>query len=497
MRRNRLSTATTIVRGTRFFLAAGLALTLASRGSAEPNLMVVVSIDQCRADYLSNYASEFRGGLKVMLDGGAVFTQARLDFIPSETGPGHAAIATGKPPGETGIVGNYWRDRSLGRRVYCVYDSASALGPQHLEVRTLGDVLKARHPEARVVSISLKDRSAVLLAGHAGDLALWYDPHKGGFTTSPHYRRPIWLDGFNESLRSPGGLLAGMDTTALNEVGYTLKADRLVLALAEESIRRESLGRHRTPDLLALSFSGTDYIGHAHGPFSPEIREQLLNVDGVLGELLSAIESAARPGRFDVALTADHGVAPMPESAQGKALGVRRIIWDAFHDSLEAALKARFKAPGPWIVGREYPNLYLNRAQAESLGYEWRKFLALASRALKSSDGVAEIYVPGDLPATDPYVDMVRRSIMPGRSGDLIARVAPNVVVTDRPTGTDHGTPYDYDCKVPLVFYGPDFKPGRYDAPALMRDLAPTCAAVLQLDLPPEAPSQVRRDVLK
>ncbi|MBI3551845.1 MAG: alkaline phosphatase family protein [Elusimicrobia bacterium] len=468
-------------------------LLLAPPSWGAPRLLVVVSVDQMRADYLERFAADFAGGFKRLKERGAVFLDARHVHVPTETGPGHAVILTGRFPSETGIVGNNWWDRVLDKDVYCASDTAHGLGPEHLLAYTLGDYMKAQNAGSRVISISLKDRAAILLGGKKADAALWYDKFSGEFTTSSYYRRPGWLDKFNSRLKNKGGLLFGEDAFRLKELVYEPKADLMTLGLVEEALRRFKLGRHDSTDLLAVSFSATDYIGHRYGPDSAQLHDQLLNLDADLEELFETLDAFVGAGRWDLALTADHGVTARPEDPSGK--GVTRVLFTEMGARLERALQYQLPAKEPWVVN-EYPNIYLNRAQAERMGRDWPLFLREAATILGAVEGVAKIYVGGEFGAGDPYAEAYRRSWMPGRSGDLLVRAKPGVLMTDRPTGADHGAPYDDDTHVPMIFLGPDFKPGQYKDRAWVADLAPTLAALLGVELPPAKGARVHGEIL-
>lgn len=471
-------------------------LALGSRpAAAAPKLLVVISVDQMRADYLDRFASQFQGGFKLLRDQGAVFTDAHHVHVPTETGPGHAVILTGRFPDQTGIVGNTWWDRSLSTEVYCVADSVHGLGPEHLLTYTLGDALKARDSRSRVVSVSLKDRAAILLGGKKPDTALWYDKRKGEFTTSSYYSRPKWLDKFNNGLKAKGGPLFGDTTAQYQELIYKPTADRITLDLALEAARRFKLGRGEHSDLLAVSFSATDYIGHRYGPDGAQMRVQLLSLDAELGELFSYLDRRVGRGFYDVALTADHGVTPRPEDPSGQSQGIKRLMYDELGVRLEKALQYQFPSQEPWLIN-EYPNIYLNRAQAARLGLDWPTFLRNAVAPMQTAEGVAKVYIGGEIDPADPYADAYKRSYMPGRSGDFLVRVSTNVLVTDRPTGADHGSPYPDDTHVPMVFWGPDFKAGRYGERAWVADLAPTCGAVLGVDFPPAEGSRVHGEII-
>ena len=470
-------------------------LSRAGTAQAAPRLLVVISVDQMRADYLDRFASQFQGGFKLLREQGAVFTDAHHVHIPTETGPGHAVILTGRFPDRTGIVGNTWWDRSLSTEVYCVADSVHGLGPEHLLTYTLGDALKAQDPRSQVVSISLKDRAAILLGGKKPDTALWYDKRKGEFTTSSYYARPTWLEKFNKGLKAKGGPLFGDTTAQYQELIYEPKADRVTLMLVEEAARRFKLGRGKHSDLLAISFSATDYIGHRYGPDSDQMRAQLLSLDAELGELFSYLDRRVGRGFYDVALTADHGVTPRPEDPSGQAQGIKRMMYDELGARLEKALQYQFPSQEPWLIN-EYPNLYVNRAQVARLGLDWTAFLRNAVGPLQTAEGVAKIYIGDEIDPADPYADAYKRSYMPGRSGDFLVRVSTEVLVTDRPTGADHGSPYLNDTHVPMVFWGPDFKTGSYTERAWVADLAPTCGAVLGVDFPPAEGSRVHGEAI-
>lgn len=460
---------------------------------AKPKLLVVVSVDQMRADYLER---GFTQGFKRLKDEGAVYTNAFHDHVPTETGPGHAAILTGQRPGRTGIVGNDWWDRALGREVYVVYDSVHGLGPEHLLAYTLGDALKAADPESRVVSVSVKDRAAILMGGKRPDAALWYDRKTGHLTTSSYYQRPRWLEKLDRRLHRKGGPLESAATPeGAEELVYHSSADAAVLLLAEEALSRFALGRDEHPDILAVGFSATDYVGHRNGFEGPEMSEHLRLLDGTVAELLAAAERAAGKGNFDLVLTADHGVTPRPEDPRGQAQHVKRVMFDDLGAEVEKQLQGDYPSKEPWVVN-DYPNLYLSTTNWRGTGLDWRALQRHAAKLAERAPDVAKAYVPGEIDPGEPFAAVYERSVLPGRSGDLVIRVKEGVLVTDRPTGADHGTPYENDRRVPLIFWGPDFLPGTHGEPTPVVDLAPTCAALLGVPLP-YAEGAARQEALR
>lgn len=460
-------------------------LLLALPASAKVRLGVVVSVDQMRADYLDRVFARLR-------EEGAVFTNARHTHLPTETGPGHAAISSGRLPRTHGIVGNDWYDRVLGRDTYCLEDSVYGLGPDHMQGPTLADGLKAVSPRSRVFAVSSKDRSAITLGGRKADLALWFDRKKGEFVTSAYYRRPAWLDRFNERLRE-SGRLAPKDGKVPSADMATPVLDQVTRELVSELVAREKPGRGPEPDLLLVSFSGTDTVGHSHGISGEAMRAQLESLDKEFSILLAQLEKTAG-GSLVLALSSDHGAVPEPEGEAGKALGIRRFDWVDFGKRLEGALQQRWPSESRRIVSNQVPHLYLDPAFVAKAG------LAEAARTLAALDGVHRVYVPGDVLAgrhdADPLAATLKLSIRPDRSGDLFLVLKQDVLLHDKVPGTSHGSPWDYDARVPLVFWGRGVKPGRHDVPAAVVDLAPTLARLIGFDYPAGDGGAVRGEAL-
>jgi predicted AlkP superfamily pyrophosphatase or phosphodiesterase len=461
-----------------------LLLALASAASAAPRLLVVVSVDQMRAAYLSPSSGTYSAGLARLQREGFVFADARHLHVPTETAPGHAVILTGRAPASHGIVGNAWYDAVRGRSSYCVEDSVHGRGPEHLQGYTLGDVLKARDRESRVVSVAGKDRAAILLGGWKADAALWYSGKSGEFVTSTYYERPGWLDKFNRGLRDEGQPLHGATTAYLSAVVRTPEYDRMVLRLALEAARRFKLGRDEHPDVLAVGFSATDYIGHRHGSESAQMAEQLARLDGALGELLEGLEDLVGRGELVLALTADHGAPP-----DSRAL--KKLPWSGMPALVERALQFDYPVQGSWVLGVEFPNVYLSREKARAAGLEWRQFLRQAARRLSTLDGIESAFVSDELDPSAPDAAAYERSRFPGRTGDVILRPRRGVVVGDDEDAQEHGSPYEYDASVPLVFWGAGVASGRSTGTVRVADLAPTAASLLGFEFKPEPESRV------
>ena len=476
-----------------------LALAAAPAGAADeprPKLGVVVVVDQMRADYLERDPG-FKGGFKRLVREGAVFTEARHLHIPTETGPGHAAISTGRAPVTHGIIANEWFDRATGTDTYCVADVPYGIGPQHLDGPTLADALKAAQPAARVFSVSGKDRAAVLLGGRRPDVVLWLDRAKGVFTTSSYYRRPAWLDKFNAGLLE-SGLLPLKNGRVPAEVLASPAVDEATARLVRELMRRENVGHGPATDLLLVSFSATDTVGHRYGTEAPEMIAQLRALDATLGRLLGEWEKASG-GSLVLALSADHGAIPSPEDPSGAALHVRRLDWDAFAASLEAVLQKRWPSPSePWMLSVDVPHVYLNHALVLRRGFDWSDFRREAAKLVEGVPGVDRVVLNTEIPSlpdSDPLSALLRRSMRPGRGGDLFVLIGENVLIHDQPTGTSHGTRWDYDAHVPLVFWGRGVSAGHFKAAASPMDIAPTLGRLLGLDYPAGDGGALRTEV--
>lgn len=472
-------------------------LFVGAQAHAAVRLGVVVVVDQMRPEYLDR-SDLPEGGFRRLRLEGALFLNARHLHIPTETGPGHAALSTGRTPSVHGIVANDWYDRASGSETYCVADSVYGIGPEHLLGPTLADWLKSSDPKSRVFSVSGKDRAAVLLGGRKPDLALWFDRTGGVFTTSSYYKRPPWLEAFNAELKKKN-LLPMKGGVVPKSLLASPAYDAALELLIEELVARERVGRGQSTDLLLVSYSGTDLVGHLHGIEGKEMDAQLSALDGVIGRLLARLEKASA-GSLALAFSSDHGAIPAPEDSSGRARGVRRLDWQKFGAALEKTLEAKWPSGGgKWIVSYQVPHLYLDRALVVAAGKDWAEFKRAAARELSGVEGVSRVLSDDDaasLPASDTLSSTFRRSLYASRSGDLELIVAENALLHDQVLGTSHGTPWDYDARVPLVFWGRGVRPGRVEAPAAGVDLAPTLGRLLGLDYPLGEGAAVRAEGL-
>ena len=491
-----------------------------------PRLVLLVAVDQMRYDYLPRFASAFTGGFRRLMRDGAVFTNAHLDHYPSVTAVGHSTMLTGAPPSMSGIVGNDWYDRGLKKTVTSVDDSGTRLlggrdatgsSPHRLRVSTVGDELKMAHPGSRVVGIAHKDRSAILMAGRMADLALWWDSQTGVFVSSTWYapELPKWVADFNA--KKPADAWLGREWRALGEGGAVLGrmpeapgpdyysslyasafGNELLVSLAEAVLEGENLGSRGATDVLALSFSCNDAVGHDKGPHSAEIRDITVRTDLALERLLATIDRRVGLARTVVVLTADHGVAPVPEQMAAWKMPGGRLSRPDFEKAVAGMLEAAF-GPGAWIEGRAGSDLYLNRALMAERGLDPATVERRLAAGIETLEPVWRAYtrsqlIEGRVPP-DRWSRRVLLSFDRERSGDVEVLFEPYWMSSA--SGTTHGTAYSYDTHIPLVLMGPGIRKGRYDRGVVLNDLAPTLATLLGVETPSGASGQALADILQ
>jgi hypothetical protein len=407
---------------------------------------------------------------------------------------------------------------------------------------TIGDLLKKATPAAKVVGVSLKDRSAILMAGRRADAAYWYEPEAGRFGTSTYYMRalPPWLEAWNREgkidalrgrewtrllpdealyLRYAGpddvrGEWDNVDTTFphrlrgnppmkefYEDVRRTPFADELTLEVALLAAAAHDLGTDEATDLFAVGFSATDPIGHTYGPDSQELMDQLLRLDRVLGRLIAAMEARVGSGRLLFGLSADHGVMPLVESLKAKGQEAHRVHTDLLERAVRQALATRFPGAEDLIAHQDEGLYTLDLEAIARRGLTRAAVEGVVEEALLSTGVVERVYTHGRLlgepPPDDPQFPLFRASFFEPRSPHLIPRFKPHVYVDDEYSGgTGHGTVHDYDRHVPVVFMGAGVRPGRHEARVGPEDIAPTLARLLGLDYRLEADQRVLAEAL-
>jgi len=517
-------------------LLVSIPAAFASAYNARPKLVVVIVIDQFRGDYLERYRDQFGdGGFRMFLDRGAYFTNCNYDYANTRTAPGHATLFTGSYTNGHGIVANEWWDPQKKKRVTSVEDDTTKLvgagagkngpgaSPRNLMSDTLGDELKlATDGKARVFAISLKDRAAVLPAGFSGDAAYWIDPKSGDWITSTYYRAdlPKWVQNFNGSHRaqkfwnrqwkdSDGSTLGstaprnGKDGTPAGfyeVVGSTPFANDYELEFAKELVLYEKLGAGSATDLLVIGLSANDILGHEVGPDSPQMRSMTLELDRQLAEFFGFLGHQVGMANVWMALSADHGIAPLPEFAKILRLPAANLDAKALRDHINSLLSKKYAKKADYVVDLDYPIAWLNEdafagtpagkkeSDAEADAGEAMKQTGLAGYFTKSQ------LARGEIPATE-VGRRYSHSYSPKGGWYVIGIPSPFQVGITK--GTDHETPFSYDTHVPLAFYGLAFQPGTYRTHAEPVDLAVTLASLLGINAPAEATGRVLTEGLQ
>jgi predicted AlkP superfamily pyrophosphatase or phosphodiesterase len=518
-----------------------------------PKLIVQITVDQLRPDYWKRYAGRYgAGGFRRFLDQGLRYDSTFYSHAGTETAVGHATLFTGASPADHGIVGNEWFDPVLQRRRFAVEDPAHRLlgratppdmgtSPAALRTTTIGDELAlATGGRSLIRSISVKDRAAILPAGRGGK-AFWFDDRNGDFVSSDFYfsALPSFVDAFNrarpaERYRSRAWDLLLPRDTYLNEhdddrafeLGYkalgrvfphplggdtaayyaTLKrtpfGDELTEAFVTALLEAEPLGADDVPDLLAVSFSSTDYVGHFFGPESLEGEDNLLRLDRTIARLFENLLKRVSESELLVVLSSDHGGCESPEALTKLGMSAGRHDPAALVQDLERALNAKF-GPGPRLVADfANPSFWLHESAVATRKLAIEDVERAAAAHLAAQLGIAYAITRSDLargslPAGMIY-DRVRRAFDPERTGHVYVVPASGWLLATEARGlvSMHGTPWNHDTHVPLVFWGNGTQPGVIHTASDPRDIAVTLAALLGIEPPRAASGSVLSGVL-
>ncbi|MCP3140318.1 alkaline phosphatase family protein [Pyxidicoccus xibeiensis] len=532
-------------------LAALLVLSALPAAAKAPKLTLFISVDGLGSDVLLRNRSRLTGGLGRLLDTGAYYPYARYAYAEARTSPGHATLATGANPWRHGIVDNDVHDRATNQSVQPYMDPthpildgvtapSSDTSPENLMAETLADRLRvSTQGRGKVVALSFKARAAIPLAGRQGQ-AWWFDEATGKMVTSTWYAKavPAWMQAFNarkladadfgkpwQLLRPRAEYLGGDDSAAeppdpygmgrtfphaisggLEEPGpasyrvfaVSPRSHELLVQAAKAALEGEGLGRDDVPDILAVSFSGTDAVFHAFGPSSWEMQDTLLRLDQALGELITAAERAAGgKANLVIALSADHGGAELPEAWAQAGLPARRIHPVETAKELAQELRSKFGVDvtvklltldvylgGKALESGQVDGVAVRRAAAAWLAKQPFTLTALAKDDLDTAPDLGGLVAP------------LRRGYYPVRSGDVLFVPKPFHVVSDYPRGTNHGTPYSYDAQVPVVFAGRGVKAGLYLQEIDPVDVAPTLSVLLEMGMPASAEGKPRAESL-
>ena len=507
----------------------------AVQAADQPRLVVILVVDQFRADYIETYGRQWTRGLRRLLDEGARFPEAAYPYLSTVTCAGHATIATGSYPATHGMISNAWWDRASGRRVRCTFDPAmpavsygdQALerdgeSPRRLLVPTLADEMRLQlGGDARVASFSLKERSAIMLAGRRPDALLWLGDDGSWLTTrafsdgpvtfladvlaaypiaaaqgavwrraheADRYRYTDDADGeqppaeWARVFPHPLAGVAGADARFVERWKTSPWSDAYLARLAVAAVGQLELGQRGPVDYLGIGFSALDLVGHRFGPRSHEVQDLLVQLDETIGTLLGELDAQVGAGRYVVALSADHGVSPVPEQMQAAGFDAGRVRTRTIREQIENALVPHF-GPGTHVASVTASGVYFARGVYSQLT-ENPRALAAAIDALQTSPGVARVVRRETLVAAresaDPDERAAALSFHPERSGDVMYTLKPYWISGN---AASHGTANLYDRRVPLILYGAGIRPGQYAGAATPADLAPTLARLVGVTL--------------
>ncbi len=513
-------------------IAAALALgiTSVSAKTQRPKLVVILVVDQMRADYVDRFSESWHGGLHRLVTDGARFTNAYFPYANTVTCAGHSTISTGDFPATHGMIANEWYQRDTSSRVTCVNDpkativrygagdEASEPGRKgesawRMEAPSLAEQIRKQSAGSRTVTMSLKARAAATLAGHNADAVTWMEgshwvtstaygqvrvPEVQSFVTSHPIEADLsktWTGSTEGSATdSTGAPLSSAFPHPLSASGTADRAfyeawegspysDAYLEVMGESLVDSMKLGQRGSIDVLGISFSALDVVGHQYGPDSAEIQDLLLQLDGTLGKLFDHLDKAVGRGNYVVALSADHGVAPLPELRLQKSMDAGRADILAVKAQVEQALTSYGMGADP-IASIQDQNLYFKPDVAEKLKANPAAMQSVLT-AIKTVPGIADAFASSSLSklsSTNALAQAANYSYYASRSGDVIVIPKPYwffyAKSSGKPSGTTHGSPYDYDQHVPLIVMGPGVRAKSDPTAASPADIAPTLAKV-------------------
>lgn len=504
-----------------------------------PKLMVGIVVDQMCYEYLYRFRDHYtEGGFKRLMNEGTNCRTTHYNYVPTYTGPGHASIYTGTTPSNHGIVANDWLDRVANSTVNCVEDQTvqtvgsdskkGMFSPARLKVNTITDQLKLERPASKVIAMSIKNRGAILPGGHLSDGTYWFDSKSGDFITSTFYKQelPQWVADFNKknlpekSMKQvwntffpieryvesgpdnspyehllPGKTepvfpydLSKMSTkeTVYDLFTCTPFANTFLTDFAIQALHAEKMGQNGATDMLCISYSSTDIIGHEFGPQSKEIQDTYIRLDRELERLLNELDNTLGKGNYTLFLTADHAVVPVPQLLVDKKLAGGYVFLSEAVKQLKTDVTDTFGAD--LIVAEENLNIYLDRTLIRERGLKYDEVCRFVKEHIREWKGVKNVYTSGELQTSsgDKWFEMIRSGYHYKESGDVIFSLEsghlPKSKDTDKARkGTSHGSPYAYDTQVPLLFFGHSVPQQEVFRVVEITDIAPTIAHILDI----------------
>jgi predicted AlkP superfamily pyrophosphatase or phosphodiesterase len=520
---------------------------LNANAQERPKLVVGIVVDQMKMEYLTRFNSDFsENGFKRLMNNGYTFYNMHYNYMPTYTAPGHASIYTGATPSMHGIVSNEWFHRTLKKRVYCTDDESvttlvpgteteGKMSPRNLQSSTITDELKlSTNFKGKVIGISIKDRGAILPAGHFADWAFWYCK-TGDFISSSFYgtAMPTWADDFNKEKhylpyinggwnllkpvasydesfpddnvyegklfqkepKFPYNLKEMLTSNDAGILRYTPFGNSILADFAMKAIEKENLGKDTITDFLAVSFSSTDYVGHTFGPRSVEIQDTYLRLDQTIAEFLNYLDKTVGKNNYLVFLTADHAGAENVTFLKDKKYQVTNISYLDVEKDLKEFSKTTFGVD--IILKYDSFNVFFDKPLLTSKGLDLTKVKQAFKEFLYTKEYVKRVYTEEEIVAvgSDYILNFVANGYDPTQNGELYFVYKPGYIESSA-TGTSHGSPYTYDTNVPLIFYGWHINKGQsYDKKAITQ-IAPTLSQLLKITLPNSTKSEVLTEVL-
>ena len=514
-------------------LLAAFSFPISSSASAyngHPKLIVVIVIDQFRGDYLDRYRDEFGdSGFRFLLDHGAYFPNCNYNYANTRTAPGHATLFTGAYSNGHGIVSNEWWDQKKKRMVTSVEDEDTKLvgaegksgaSPRNLMADTLGDEMKlATQGKSRVFAISLKDRASVLPGGFSADAAYWIDPKSGVWITSTYYRDqlPPWAQNFNSTRQqkywdrdwvdAQGIKLAstahrkskdGSDAGFYEVLGPTSFANQYEFEFARELVVYENVGRGPATDLLSISLSANDILGHQVGPGSPAMHQMALDLDRDLADFINFLGHQIGLADVWIALSADHGVSAVPDDAKKLRIPAANLDISKLESQINAALTAKFSPGHPaQFMKLDYPQAWIDPDAFTAAHVHERDAETAVGEAMKQV-GLRDYYTKSQLAAGEVPNTALGRKYLNSYSpeGSWYVLGVPDIYTIGPGKGPDHTSPYNYDTHVPLLLFGIPFQAGTYRTSVEPIDLTPTLASLLGINAPTHSVGRVLTEAL-
>ncbi len=519
--------------------------------AAKPKLVVGIVVDQMRYDYLFRFEKRYsEGGFKRLIREGFLFENANYNYVPTYTAPGHACIYTGTTPSHNGIISNEWFDRKENKTIYCVGDStmnpvgttsiSGKMSPKNLLTTTICDELRiTTNFKSKVISLSLKDRGAILPAGRSANAAYWHDPFTNNWVTSTWYMPslPKWVTDFNDKklvdvlLSEPWntfkypdsyvestaddnpyeGLFKGETSPVfphdlpkikpLDEelIRKTPFGNTFTAMFAKAAIEGEKLGKGDYTDFLAISFSSTDYVGHMYGTNAIELEDTYIRLDLDLADLLTYLDNTIGKNNYLLFLTADHGAATNPIYNHDHNLPGENFRSDTMVAALKAYLNTEYGAD-EYLKHANAHDIYLNRKLLEEKKINAKEMRDKCAQFVKQFDGVAEVATCDELQHQTNRTGIfsfLQNGYNDTRSADLMIELKPGWIDWISKTGTTHGSSYSYDTHVPLIFFGTNIPHGQSPSSVVIADVAPTLAALLNIESPSGSTGKPLKEILK